>query len=53
MGLYPSIADHTFRTLSEKRVKELYDRLAKEGREASISSTEILGTKHYTVCWND
>lgn len=53
-NLYPSIADHTSGTiLNEKRAFDLCRQLIEEGHEASVSTDTVLGTKQYTVCWND
>ena len=54
MNLYPSIADHTSTTMiDERKAFALCKNLIAEGHMACISSTVILGTHYYTVCWND
>lgn len=39
--------------LDEGKALALCERLTEEGHKACVSGTVILGTRYYTVCWND
>ena len=40
-------------TISEDKARAICERLIRNGHEARISATIVLGTRYYTVCWND
>ncbi len=46
--------DHISTTMfDENKALALCESLNKAGHAAVVSCVAILGTRHYTVCWND